>query len=419
MDGRRARADADGAPKDGRDWGAHAMNFDEGGLMRAVVMHGFGDLRVDTVPDPRPGPGELLLDVACVQPSVTECMLIAGHDIPLHSQLAQRLSKEPVRFGGHEFAGVVRQVGAGVPGRCLGQRVTGIETITCGTCTACAHNRADACCRPEYLGFSRPGAFAERVVIPSSCAVPVPPRVSAGAVAAVQPLAGALHAHAAAEVRPGESMLIIGAGVMGLLALQVARRGNAGTVAVAGRSTNKLGLAERWGADFVLGADSDIVATTRDITEGIGFDVVVETAGGAPEAGLAGASMLEVAVRCARRGGRLIMVSVPPNRAETPMGLMRERALTLMHPRSGAGGYSAAGDVFTHALRLIARGDVDVEALITHEVEGLDALPRAIDMTLHKRAHGAINPVQVHLPTTWERQSGARPSPGPDVRASR
>src|SRR5258707_8341257 len=83
--------------------------------MRAAVLHGFGDLRIEEVPDPTPGPHDVVVDVVCVQPSVTECMLIAGDDVAMHSVLAQRLPAGPTRFGGHQFAGPVRAVGSGLP----------------------------------------------------------------------------------------------------------------------------------------------------------------------------------------------------------------------------------------------------------------------------------------------------------------
>lgn len=368
--------------------------------MRAVVLHDFGDLRIEEVPDPRPGPEDVVVDVACVQPSVTECMLIAGEPVALHARLAEALAAGPVHFGGHEFSGVVREVGAAVCGIAVGDRVTAVETVVCGACPACRRGHAEACLSPEFIGFTRPGAFAERVLVPASCVVPVPRGVSASAAAAVQPLAGALHAHALAAVRPGETMLVIGAGVMGLLAVQVARHGNAGLIAVSGRSPAKRALAERFGADLVIDAGAGpeaVLAAVREATDGIGVDVVVETAGGAPEVGLAGAETLELAARCVRRGGRIVVVSVLPDRAPAPLGLLRERSVALLHPRSGAGGYSPGGGVFAHALRLVARGDVDVESLVTHRLSGIAEVPRAVEITRNKSAYAAINPAQVAL----------------------
>ncbi|HEY8534206.1 MAG TPA: alcohol dehydrogenase catalytic domain-containing protein [Micromonospora sp.] len=368
--------------------------------MRAAVLHDFGDLRIEEVPDPLPGPDEVVVDVACVQLSVTECMLIAGEPVALHDALAAALARGPVRFGGHEFCGVVRAVGSAVRDVTVGDRVTAVETVVCGECRPCRRGRPDACLSPAYLGFTRPGALAERVVVPASCVVPVPPGVSAAAAAAVQPLAGALHAHASAAVQPGETMLIIGAGVMGLLALQVARHGNAGLIAISGRSPAKLDLARRFGADLVLDArpgPDAVLAAVLEATDGVGVDVVIETAGGSPQVGLAGTDTLDLAARCVRRGGRIVLVSVLPDRAPAPFGLLRERGVALLHPRSGAGGYSPTEGVFEQALRLVARGDVDVESLITHRLQGIDHVPKAVEITRNKAAYGAINPAQIDL----------------------
>jgi threonine dehydrogenase-like Zn-dependent dehydrogenase len=361
--------------------------------MRAAVLHGFGDLRIEEVPDPVPGPDEVVIDVACVQPSVTECMLIAGDDVAMHDVLARRLAAGPTRFGGHEFAGVVSR--STVDDLPTGTAVTAVETVTCRTCAACRRDRPDACANPQVIGFSGPGAFADRIAVPRRCVVPVPAGLSASAVAAIQPLAGAVHGHALAEVRPGESVLILGAGVMGLLHLQVARHGGAGQVAITGRSPAKLALARRFGADAVWGSDVDIAGAARELTGGVGFDVVFETAGGSPAVGLSGTSTLDLAARCVRRGGRIVVVSVLERQATAPLGLLRERAVALLNPRSGAGGYSPSASVFEYALALVARGDVDVESLVTHRLAGIDELPKALEITRDKTAYGAINPAQV------------------------
>ncbi|MET7402461.1 alcohol dehydrogenase catalytic domain-containing protein [Dactylosporangium sp. NPDC005572] len=366
--------------------------------MRALVMRGFGDVVVEEVADPVAGPGEVVIDVACVQPSVTECMLIAGEPVAMHGVLAARLAAGPTRFGGHEFAGVVRSVGAGTVSDVKpGDRVTAVETAACGRCAACRRDRPDACPAPSVLGFSGPGAFAERVVVPAKTVVPVPGGVGASAAAAVQPLAGAIHGHALADVRPGETVLVLGAGVMGVLHVRLARLGGAGTVVVTGRSPAKLGLARRAGADLAVPAGDDVEAAVAEATDGIGADVVFETAGGAPGAGLSGTSTLDLAARCVRRGGRIVVVSVLPDRSPAPLGRLRERSVALLHPRSGAGGYAPGASAFDHALALVRRGDVDLGALVTHRLRGVDALPEALAITRDKTAHGALGPAQVDL----------------------
>lgn len=366
--------------------------------MRAAVLRKFGEVGIEDVPDPVCGSADVIIDVRCVQPSVTECMLIDGDDVSLHDSLAERLRLGPVQFGGHEFSGTVSEVGKDVLGLEVGQRVTAVETLPCRRCTACRRDRLDSCVAPSIIGFTRPGAFAERLAVPAGTVIPLPEEVSFSAGAAVQPLAGAVHAHAALDVRPGETVLVLGGGVMGLLAVAVARHGNAGLIAMSTRSRRKQELGREFGADIILGDAAGVPAVARDLTDGIGFDVVIETAGGSESVGLAGTAAIEVAVTAVRRGGRVAVVSVLPARAELPTGQMRDKALTIVHPRSGAGYYAATTSVFEHSLSLAARGTVDLERLVTHRLTGLTALPEALAITRDKARYDAINPAQVQLP---------------------
>jgi threonine dehydrogenase-like Zn-dependent dehydrogenase len=365
--------------------------------MRAAVLRSFGQLDYADVPDPPCGPADVIIDVRCVQPSVTECMLIDGDDVAMHGVLAARIAAGPVQFGGHEFAGVISQAGQHVTGLSAGDRVTAVETLPCGQCMPCSRGRPDHCARPSVVGFTRPGAFAERLAVPQGAVVKLPAEVSFSAGAAVQPLAGAVHAHADLSLAPGESMLVIGGGVMGLLAVAVARHGNAGLIAVSTRSQRKRDLALEFGADVVIDAAQDVADISRELTGGAGFDTVVETAGGSESAGLAGTATVDIAVNAVRRGGRIAMVSVLPARAELPAGQMREKGLRLFHPRSGAGFYAAMTSVFEHSLGLVSRGCVDLEKLVTHRLDGLESLSAAVEITRDKARYGAINPAQVSL----------------------
>lgn len=365
--------------------------------MKAALLHGFGDLRVEQVDDPRPGPDECVLEVTGVQPSVTEAMLVQGAEVALHDHLAARLQEGPVAFGGHEFCAVVASTPSDNSVLCppLGTRVTAAETVVCTTCAGC--RAGEECSRPEFLGFTRAGAFAELLVVPARNLVRVPAEVSTSAVVATQPLVGALHAQAAVELAPGESVLVLGAGVMGLLAVQLARIGNAGLVVATSRSQPKRDLASSFGADVTLTPEqADDRSVVLELTGAHGFDVVVETAGGAPTAGLAGAATMHTAAAAVRRRGRIAVVSVLPDDARLPLARLREKAVTLVHPASGRR-HHRGGDQFEHALRLLARGDVQVEALVTHRLHGIEALPESVSMTLDKAAHGAVNPPQVMM----------------------
>lgn len=363
--------------------------------MHALRLHDFGDMRWEEVPPDPMGPTDVRVSVVAVQPSVTEAMLSMGSRITLHDHLAARVRRGPTRFGGHEFAGIVTEVGDRVSGWQPGDRVTAIETITSDPLSGTGS--------VEYLGFTVPGAFATEVVVPAANLVRVPHGVSAGEVAAVQPLAGVLHAQAALQVCPGESVLVVGCGVMGLLAIQVARHGNAGQVIAVGRSRAKRELAARLGADVVLDSTVDDIPTAvRDLTAGHGADAAIETAGGPPAAGLAGDSTLEWTMASCRRGGRLLLEAVYDEDSHFPFTTARTQCLTVINPSTGAGGYSPAETVFDHALRLIARGDVDVDTLVTHRRRGLEHLVQAVRDSADKSSIGAVNPPQVFTDEAWD-----------------
>jgi threonine dehydrogenase-like Zn-dependent dehydrogenase len=367
--------------------------------MQAGVLHGFGDLRIEEVDDVHAGPGEIAIDVSCLQLSVTECALIAGEDVYGRASVGRLLEDGPQRLFGHEFCGVVAELGPGVTGPAVGTFATSIEILPCRTCAACAAGFAYECPRYQVVGFHRPGALAERVVLPADAVVALPESLTTAEGAALQPLSSAVLCHTVAGIQPGESVAFVGGGVMGLLGVQVARAGNAGFIAVITRDARKLALAERFGADLAVPSGPDAVATVREATRGIGPDVVFETAGGPAVLDLAGVSTLELAVDLVRRGGRIVEVGVLPARAEAPLGALREKYITLIHPPSGIRRPSPTSHTLEHAIRLAASGRVQLEPLISHRLQGLDATHEAIDITVHKSAHAALGPAQITVRT--------------------
>lgn len=366
--------------------------------MRAANLHAFGDLRIDEVPDPALRADDVMIEVTCVQPSVTEAMLIHGKEITLHDSLRNRLQAGiPIQFGGHEFAGVIREVGRDVAGWHVGDHVTAVETLNCGNCQYCLEGSGVICRAPEFIGFTRPGAFAELLAVPSVNLVRLPDTITPSQGAALQPLVGAIHAQMQASVRPGESVLVLGTGVMGLLATRLARLGGAGLIAATGRGQRKLELAGQFGADVIIDAHTDFEATTSNITGDMGFDVVIETAGGPASANLSEGGTFRDAVAAARYGGRIVLVSALPDGVVLPVTRMREKGISILHPTSGRKTNADTVDAYKLAVRMVERGDIDVTALITHQLEGILSLPQAIEMTLNKQEFAAINPPQVAL----------------------
>jgi L-iditol 2-dehydrogenase len=244
--------------------------------MRAARFHAPRDVRVERVPVPAPGPGEVLLRVLVA----TTC----GTDLKAYRRGHPVLLGPPPAPFGHEYAGEVAAVGRGVTQWALGQRVVGANSAPCGACSYCARGQESLC---ERLALWN-GAYAEYALVPAPIVArnlyPLPPDLAAASAALCEPLACALHAVDDAGVREGDTVAILGSGPLGLLLLASARRAGA-RVVLCGRRPERLDLARRWGAAVVLDTattgEGDVQARAiRDQTPGgRGADVVIEAVG--------------------------------------------------------------------------------------------------------------------------------------------
>jgi propanol-preferring alcohol dehydrogenase len=259
--------------------------------MLAARFHGAHQpLALDDVPVPEPGPDEVRVRVQAAGVCGTELHFTDGLYAP---------SRTPMTLG-HEAAGVVDAVGSAVTGWAEGDRVAVYYYLFCGRCRWCLRGRQNLCLAPRgVLAFAADGAFAEQLVVPAHCLVRLPAGVSFDAAA---PLccAGttAVHALTEAAVEPGEVVLVLGSGGVGLAVVQEARRRGATVVAVS-RDPARQEAARRCGATLAVppGEAEDAV---RRLSGGEGADVVVELAGVT--------ATLELATRVLGRRGRLVLV---------------------------------------------------------------------------------------------------------------
>lgn len=240
--------------------------------MRAVRFHGAGrPLAVEDVERPAPGPGEVLIDVAAAGVCGTELHFLDGLLTP---------ARTPITLG-HEVAGVVSGVGAGVEDVAVGDRVAVHYLHACGRCRWCRTGDDHLCDAPlGFLAFVTDGGFAEQVVVPASATVPVPDSVDL-AVAATLCCSGttALHAVGVAGVAAGDTAVVYGTGGVGLALVQVLREAGARPIAVA-RNPERLALAAELGAETTVNAATeDVEAAIREATGGAGADVVFELVG--------------------------------------------------------------------------------------------------------------------------------------------
>ena len=263
--------------------------------MRAAVFHGPRDVRIEEVPDPAgPSPGEVVLEVTRAA--------ICGTDASEwdHGPILCR----PGVVLGHEFVGRVVGLGDQVPALRVGDRVVSGAGISCGRCPWCLGHRTNLCAEYRTLGLQVDGGLAEYVTSPAAICHAVPDSCDDDAAAMAQPLAVALHALSRVSQGPGDAVAVVGAGGIGsFIVAGASQRAVEGRVIAIDIDEERLATARALGAGEVADATGkDLGQLLLELTDGVGFDVVIEASGAAhaPAAAIAGA----------RRGGRVLLVGL-------------------------------------------------------------------------------------------------------------
>jgi len=262
---------------------------------------------------------------------------------------------------GHEFAGVVAAVGPGVDGSLAeGARVAVDPSLFCGHCEFCREQRGNLCRNWGAIGDTVDGAFAELVRVPACNAYALPPDISLRAGALVEPISCAVHGLNRLGPRPGDAVLITGAGSMGLILAQLALRDGAARVVVVDPNSARLERAREVGVATV----ADSVEEARRGEE-LGFDIVID-ASGVPSA-------IEQGLEAVRRGGKLMIFGVAPEDARIPISPFRvyNDEITVL-------GSMAVLYTFQPAMDLLRAGAVDAGALLSHAFS-LDDFERALE----------------------------------------
>jgi len=317
---------------------------------RQVELHAPEEIRIIDSPRPTPGPGELLIRVAKVG--------ICGSD--LHAYHGKHPFIDLPVVPGHEFAGAVAEVGEDIVAFAPGDRVTVEPSLVCGECYNCRHGRYNICEHLKVIGCQTPGAMADYLVVPAAKALRLPDALSWDQGALAEPLAVGVHIVRLAAFAPGADVLILGAGAIGLMTLQVAKAHNAGRVMITDILPERLALARQLGADFAINPqEEDLMAALEEHFGPSRADVILECVGVAATA--------RDAVRVARKGSRIIIGGVYEEDAPLQLGLVQDRELELI------GALMYAGADFATALRLLSNGEVRDEPLITHRFPLKDA----------------------------------------------
>ena len=321
--------------------------------VRAVRVQRPGAVEIVEQPSRALAAGEVRLQI--------EAVGICGSDVALMTG-RHPYAVYPVTPG-HEVGGRLIEAGPGVRMR-AGQRVAIRPLLTCGACRACREGRVNHCPEVRVLGVHLDGGMAEQAIFPRQVLFPVPAGMSAEGAALAEPTAVAVHVCHRAAVGPGTSVAILGSGVIGLLALQVARAWGAEAVLAVDQVPERLELARRLGATLAVDNRSEDAAQAGRQLCPDGFDVVLEMVG--VEATLASA------IELARRGGSIVNVALPHGKIGLDFEPVYRKELTLRATRL----YAAD---FAEAIPLLSDGQVQVDPLITHRF-GLGEAGKALGL---------------------------------------
>jgi threonine dehydrogenase-like Zn-dependent dehydrogenase len=343
--------------------------------MKSALFYGGTEIRVQEVPTPQPGPGQVLVRVLAAG--------VCGSDLHGYRNPTQKL--DPPRTKGHELAGEIAALGPGVEGLSVGQRV-GVEPahlIGCGRCRWCHRGDIQLC--PE-LGqvdgrHVHSTGFSEYSIEVAEMCYPLPDSLSTEEASILDVYAVAVHALHRVPVRPLDTVAVLGTGPIGLATAQVAQAAGAGRVIVVGRREAPLALARELGCEATVDSSQvHLGEAIQALTDGQGADVVYETVGGqAPTFGQA--------IQIAARGGRVGVVGMFGSSQTLDSGCCMRKELSL-HWVWSYGRWEGVPE-YQITLDLLAAGKVDAAPLITHRYP-LAEIGAAFAAADDKRSSGAV-----------------------------
>jgi (R,R)-butanediol dehydrogenase/meso-butanediol dehydrogenase/diacetyl reductase len=322
--------------------------------MRAAIFKApRAPLEIHEVPDLRPGPGEIVV-------RVKNCGICSSD---LHAANSPTMSPPPGTIMGHEFSGVIEEVGSAVAGFEPGEPAAVMSYLACGECSFCRAGFAMKCRSMRPVGFGEvPGAYAQFITTRPGSVFKMPRQMSFRTGAMVEPMVVALHGLRRSRFQAGETCVIMGAGPIGMMTLLWARFAGARTIVVSEVLIERRELALKLGADFAVDPRLHSPASAMDRLTGSGADVIFECIGSP--------GSLAQAITYAPRGGRITVLSASIEDDGFPPGIAMSKELDI-HFSLGI----EPGEIET-TIAVLASGRISTEPLITHIVT-LDDLPRA------------------------------------------
>lgn len=318
--------------------------------MKAVVKYGThdGEVELRDVPMPEIGPLDVLLETAAAG--------VCGSDVEQWRHDITYKVNTPVVMG-HEFCGVIREVGSEIRGFKPGDRVTS-ETAAyiCGQCPYCLTGEYNLCPTRLGFGYGLNGAFTRYVKVPVRCLHHIPDNVSFEHAALTEPACVTYNALTVkSRIRPGEPVVVIGPGPIGLFAVQMAKAAGAGQLFLVGTNVDRLrmDIGKRIGADVLINAqEEDAAGIILEATGGYGAPLVIDAAGPTPA--------VKLAMDVVARNGQITKIAWGPRPLELSLDPLVGKAATLQ------GSYSHNWRTWEAVLKMMAAGSLDLDAMITH-----------------------------------------------------
>jgi L-iditol 2-dehydrogenase len=314
--------------------------------MTALVLTEYLRLEMQQVTTPEPSPDEVLIRIAACG--------ICGSDI--HGFDGSSGRRIPPIIMGHEGAGTIATIGSEVTGWNIGDRVTFDSTIYCGQCQFCRSGQVNLCDFRQVIGVScadyrRNGAFADYVVVPARVLYPLPDELPFTEAAMMEAVSVALHAVAVSQFSPGQTALVIGAGMIGTLIVQALRVAGAGHILVADLDPGRLAEVRRSGAHTLINPNDDAHTVVQALAQfSAGVDHAFEAVGAS--------ATVKQAIAAVRKGGTVTLVGNIAPQVELPLQSVVTRQIRLQGSAASAGEYPKA-------IELLASKQIDVRPLIS------------------------------------------------------
>lgn len=326
--------------------------------MKAAVWHGYKDIRISDVPVPSPKPGHVVIKVSYAGICGTDRHEYTGPNfIPVTKPHRLTGKVAPLTIG-HEFSGVISEVGEGVSGWNVSDRVTANGTLCCGKCEACLSGRYNVCEKLGFVGVNLDGAFAEYVEVEAARLFAIPENVTLRQAPIAEPIACGIHSTRLLGDITGKDVVVVGPGIIGLSCFFAAKFAGAGKIMVAGVGEERKALVESYGATYTDVMKTELTEAVAAWSGNRNADVVYECVGSQ--------RTLDGCISVMKPGAQLMVMGVFEEPPTFPMNDFQEGERRMYTSQAHV-------DEIGIALKYFSEGKINADELITREVT-LDTL---------------------------------------------